>query len=295
MYIIDKADIFFEEEQNVKKQSLFIKNNTIHSIKTDFVKTALMRMNVSSFIMTPTHVMLDSDIPVSTFQIQKKYFTTNFLLKGCHTIITPFTIQNEWKFDQELHKKRVSLLNSPVDYVLAVKLPLEKLSTNIIRKCKKGKIAIIFCEIHDESSLSQIPWGWIREAMFPYNPILVPIYLVNDHSKKKAILKKWNDILGYEKIPSLSDEMPKKTPISVKNLKKFGLYPKRGDLHIGGEINYNLYFKNKKVAEQKGIHYDNDRLAIMVHKGRVTTTLNTTKFRPGFGEEIVINGTSLFV
>lgn len=293
MYIIERANIYSEEQQSIKNISLFIKNNIVHSIKSTYPKTALMKMNVASFVMTPTHVMLDSRIPCDTFQLLKQYSTKNYLLKGCHTIITPFSIQYEFQFDQELHKKKISLLNSPVDYVLALKLPLERLTTNLIRKCKKEKIAIIFLEIKDQSTINQIAWGWIREAMFPYNPILVPEIMEN--TNKKLALKNWNEVLGKENIPRIFDEIQERMPISIKNLKKFGLYPKRGDLNIGGELNYNLYFKNKKVAEQKGILYDSDRLAIMVHKGRVTVTPNHVTYRPGFGEEITINRTSLFV
>lgn len=295
MYIIDRANVYSEEEECIKTNSFYIKNNAIHSIKPAIFKTPILKMDVSSFIMTPTHVMFDSHLPSENFQLLKQYSKKNYLLKGCHTIITPFSIHYEYQFDQELHKKRISLLNSPVDYVLALRLPIKTLSQSLIRKCKKEKIAIILVEMEDESSISKIPWGWIREAMFPYNPILIPAVLSNKEAKRKAIIKVWNEVLNDEKIPRLVDEIQEKTPITVKNLKKFGLYPKRGDLHIGGEINYNLYFKNKIVAEQKGIHYDNDRLAIMVHKGRVITSENVVVFRPGCGEEIIINRTSLFV
>ncbi|MEK5523319.1 hypothetical protein [Heyndrickxia sp. FSL W8-0423] len=295
MYIIDRANVYSEEQECIKNISFYIKNNAVQSIKPANVKTPILKMDVSSFIMTPTHVMLDSHLPSENFQLLKQYSKRHYLLKGCHTIITPFSIHYEYQFDRELHKKRVSLLNSPVDYVLALRLPIKILSPSLIRKCKKEKIAIIFVELDDESLISQMPWGWIREAMFPYNPILIPAGLPNKDTKRKTIIKKWNEVLDEAKIPRLFDEIQEKTPISVKNLKKFGLYPKRGDLHIGGEINYNLYFKNKIVAEQKGIHYDYDRLAIMVHKGRVVTSENAVAFRPGCGEEIIINRTSLFV
>ncbi|MGE6258831.1 hypothetical protein ACQKCU_13155 [Heyndrickxia sporothermodurans] len=295
MYIIDQANVYSEEKQEYKKISFFIKNNIVHSVRPLYSKTRLIKMDVSPFVMTPTHVMLDTNIPCESFQSLKQYSIKNYLLKGCHTIITPFSIQYESQFDEELHRKRIALLNSPVDYVIALKAPIEKITPQMIRKCKKEKIAIILLEIKDIHSIQQIAWSWIREAMFPYNPILVPIISDYDASKKKVILKKWNEILDQDKVPRTIEEIHEKRPISIKNLKKFGLYPKRGDLNIGGEINYNLYFKNKKVAEQNPIHYDSDRLAIMIHKGRVTTTIGQAVFRPGFGEEILIRRTSLFV
>jgi hypothetical protein len=293
MYIIEKANISMDHI--VKKTSLLIKNNKIYSMRELFTRNHYLRMNVNDFIMTPTHVMLDIESSPSSFQKTKQYFTENFLLKGCTTIITAFSIQFENQFEEELRQKRTTLLNSPLDYIIGVKISLEKLSTSLIRQCKKNKIPIIFVEIDESRSLSEKPWGWIREAMFPYNPVIVPIIGDKQKQSKKNLQKMWNEVLSKEKIPHVFDEMPEKTPIALKNLKKFGLYPKRGDLSIGSEINYNLYFKADKVDEQVGIHYDKDKLAIMVHKGLITTSCNEAIFRPGFGEELKIVRTSLFV
>ncbi|MGV3465788.1 MAG: hypothetical protein ACO1OT_10900 [Heyndrickxia sp.] len=292
MYIIEKANI--EMENMEKTASILIKDNKIYSIKDSFKRNNYVRMNLSEFIMTPTHVMLDLNPLPSGFQEMKKYITENFLLKGTGTIINTFTIQFENQFEDELRKKRTSFLNSPIDYVIAARLPLEKLSTTIIRKCKRNKIPIIFVELKNIEDLYQKPWGWIKESMFPYNPVLVPIFSAGQKTKKN-VLKIWNEILDKEKISHVFDEIPEKTPIEVKYLKKFGVYPKRGDLSIGSEINYNLYFKADKVDEHAPFHYDKDRLAVMVQKGLITTSCNEVTYRPGFGEELRIERTSLFI
>lgn len=292
MYIIEKANI--EIENTKKNTSLLIKDNKIYSMKDSFKRNNYIRMNLSEFIMTPNHVMLDLNAPPSNFQEMKQYFTENFLLKGTGTIISAFSIQFENQFEEELRKKRTSLINSPIDFVIAVKLPLEKLSTTIIRKCKRNKIPVIFVELKTIEDLYKKPWGWIKEAMFPYNPVLVPIFST-DQKAKKNLLKIWNEILDKEKISHTFDEIPEKTPIDLKNLKKFGVYPKRGDLSIGSEINYNLYFKADKVDERGQIHYDKDKLAVMVLKGLITISCHEVIYRPGFGEELKIEGTSLFI
>lgn len=292
MYIIEKANI--EMENRAKVTSLLIKDNKIYSMKDSFKRNNYIRMNLSEFIMTPTHVMADLNAPPSGFQEMKQYFIDNFLLKGTGTIISAFSIQFENQFEDELRKKRTSLINSPIDYVIAVKLPLGKISTTIIRKCKRNKIPIIFVELNGLEDLIEKPWGWIKEAMFPYNPILVPIF-TSQQKAKKNLLKIWNEILDKEKIPHIFDEIPEKTPIELKNLKKFGVFPKRGDLSIGSEINYNLYFKANKVDERGLIHYDKDKLAVMVQKGQITTSCHEVIYRPGFGEELMIESTSLFV
>ncbi|MBS4173269.1 hypothetical protein [Bacillus sp. FJAT-49736] len=293
MYIIEKANIAIENLE--KKTSLLVKDNKIYSMKDSYTRNHYIRMDLSDYVMTPTHVMLDLDSPPTDFQAMKQYFIENFLLKGCNTMISTFSIQYENQFEEEKRKKMLFLLNSPIDYIMAVRLPLEKLTTSLIRKCKRNSIPIIFVEINRMEDIFNIAWGWIREAMFPYNPVLVPIIMSEQKTVKKNLLKLWREILEKEKISHVFDEIREKNPIEMKKLKKFGVYPKRGDLSVGSEINYNLYFKADKVDEQAGIHYDKDKLAVMVHKGSITTVCNMVNFRPGFGEELKIKRTSLFV
>lgn len=293
MYIVEEVDIIVED--HVKKSSLFIKENMIYGMRPNYRRDKHMKMDVSSFIMGPTLVMLDMHTPADTFQQFKQHFVENYMLKGCSTVVSIVEINYETQFEDALAKKRISLLNCPIDYVLGVKIPLKRISTTFIRKCKKSKIPCVFLEVEDELDFHLLPWGWIKESMFPYNPVLVPFISATNASRKQKIIKEWRKVMEAEKLPSCSDEILENSPISIKNLKKFGLYPKRGDLHIGGEINYNLYLKDEHSGGLKRMHPDETSLAVMVHKGQVATAGNQTFFRPGYGEEIIIQKPSLFI
>ena len=55
-----------------------------------------------------------------------------------------------------------------------------------MRECKKRKIPAIFVRIENKDELFSVPWGWIKEAMFPYNSPLIPIFQVEkDNSELK--------------------------------------------------------------------------------------------------------------
>ncbi|MED1205002.1 hypothetical protein [Heyndrickxia acidicola] len=293
MYIIEEADIIVEE--HLKKSSIFIKENMIYGMRPHYRRDKHMRMDVSSFIIGPTLVMLDMNTPGGTFQQFKQHFAENFMLKGCSTVVSVVEMNSETQFEEALAQKRQSLLNCPIDYVLGVKIPLKRISTTFIRKCKKFKIPCIFLRLEDGADLHLIPWGWIKESMFPYNPVLVPFVSKVNEIHKQRIIKEWKKVMDAEKLPSCFDEIPDSSPIPLHNLKKFGLYPKRGDLHIGGEINYNLYLKDEHSGGLGEMQPDELSLAVMVHKGQVAAAGKQTFFRPGYGEEIVIHKPALFI
>ena len=82
-----------------------------------------------------------------------------------------------------------------------------------MRECKKRKIPAIFVRIENEDELSSVPWGWIKEAMFPYNSPLIPVFQRKDNSELKQT---WQMVTSKEKIPSFTDEIVEKQPISER-------------------------------------------------------------------------------
>lgn len=292
-YIIDKALLRSDD----KEKSLLIQDNVIREIKDNLARFPYMRMDVAGFRMEATHVMLDLSMPIdATIEVMKDYFVKKFLRSGCSTLITAFSIQYEFQCKSEFKKMEQALLMSPIDYVIGIKIPVEKLTLNLIRFCNRNKLPIIFVCFKEESYLSQIPWGWIREAMFPYQPILSPVIDPKlSEEEKNTLIKKWQRMMQAEKIPHLSTELPEHQPLEASQLKKIGLYPKRGKLHVGGEVSYNLYRTNKKVEDQHVFFYDRKRLAIMVHKGQLIKVNQHICFKHGFGEKLLIKRPSLFV
>ena len=256
----------------------------------------VMKVDVSSFILTPAHVVFTPDIPTLPFQEFKHFFTDLFLMKGIGTIVTTFSIRHEFQFEDKLIEKRTSLLNSPVDFVLGLKIPAEKLTISLIRKCRSAKIPAIFIKFDKASELDSIPWGWIRNAAFPYNPVLIPIYPpATKVFSRNRNSKKWATVLKNEKMQHLPKPLSEDRPLSVDELKKIGLYPIKGILRAGGEISYNLYLKDSQFDHRKALDYDSVRPSVVIQKGQFAVTGEKVTFRPGYGEELIINQTALFV
>lgn len=283
-YLIDRATLMMNGKKSIV--SMLIQEDEIRLIGNAFSQSLVMKMDVSPFIMTPSLVKFIPHIPDLPFPQFKQFFSEQFLLTGCSAFVTTFRIQYEFEFESKLLEKRTQLLNSPIDYMLGVQMPADKVTTSIVKKCKKEKIPLIFIEL--KKDLPSIPWGWLREAAFPFNPIFIPVFLPPQKPfAEKRTLQKWAKQMKEERISHLAYPLTEKKSLNEDELKLFGLYPKRGVLRPGGEISYNLYLKMDE--------WDKKNPDIAVYKGLFNTIENQSFFRPGFGQEIMINKTALFV
>jgi hypothetical protein len=257
-----------------------------------------MKMNAESFIMTPSYVLLDSSIPLNaSFQEFRKYMIENFLLKGCTTLLTHISVSYESELVKKKNDTKTALINSPIDFLISVKIPLRLLTPSFIRKCKKERVPAIFIEVDDLEELEKIPWGWIREALFPYNCPLVPIISSEIKKDAKRALSKWKVIMESEKIPAILEELRENQPLSPLVLNKIGLYPQKASLLHGAELSYNLFLKAREIMNVDEVAlflYHSNRLVVTVNKGKVIRAGDEVLFKPGYGEYVRVRTPSYF-
>lgn len=295
-YIIENANIL--KETKLTKASLLIEGDHIAAKKEHVHHNKFIKMNAESYIMTPSYVILDTRIPLNaSFQEFRKYMVENFLLKGCTTFLTYSSITYESELTEKIKETKTALISSPIDFLISVKISPRLLTPSFIRKLKKERTPAIFIDVEDLEELNNIPWGWIREALFPYNCPLVPI--ISNHLKKDArrALSKWKDIMENEKIPAILEEMKEDQPLTLPVLNKIGLYPQKASLLHGAEVSYNLYHKAREIMnvdEVELFHYHSDRLLVTVNKGKVVRAGEEVLFKPGYGEHVRVRTPSYF-
>jgi hypothetical protein len=289
-YIIEKVNLL--KNGQIEQTSFLVKENRISLIKPSMKNYTYMRMNADPFIMTAPHVTLNTQIPFDQpFCNQKEYYIDHFIKKGITTFLTKFSIQYEFELEKKLAQFKKGLLNCPIDYAIGVSIPARLLTVSFVRRCKQRKIPAIFVKIDRNENLQQVPWGWIREAIFPYNCPLVPIFSNMSEKELKRVKIVWKQMMVKEKIPAILDELMEAQPISQGNLMKIGLNPIKSTIRQGAEVSYNLYKKTREIQnlhESMLIHHHDDKLLITVHNGKVIRAMDTVKFQPGFGEYIEI-------
>lgn len=296
MYIIENANLL--KDKQLKTCSLLISKNRIAKIDSHFSHYRLIKMNAGPFIMTPSYVLFNSNIPqIKSFQELKRCLIKEFMLKGCTTLFTYVNVSYENELTTKITELKTALLSSPIDYLIGVKVPIRLLTQSFIRKCKKEKIPAIFVDLQNFDELEKIPWGWIKEAMFPFNSPLIPIISSVQKKEVKTVLSKWKGIMKRENIPALYEEIEENYPLTITVLNKIGLYPQKASLMSGTEVSYNLYTKIneiKNIDEVNLFHYHGDRLVVTVHKGTVQRAGDNVIFKPGNGEHVRVQTPSYF-
>jgi hypothetical protein len=297
-YIIENANIL--KESDLLTTSMVVKENQIAYLSNNIKKYSFMKMNAEPYIMTPTFVLFDSlhDLKTNSFKQKKEYFLENFIRQGCTTILTFVDVKYESELSTRLKSIKIELINSPIDYLIGVKVPLSLLNPSFIRKCKKEKIPAIFIDLQEKDDLTNVPWGWIRDAMFPYNSPLIPYISETDNRNMKQLMSDWKNEMAKQKIPNLETPLAEKVPLPIQALSKIGIFPHKSSIIQGGELSYNLYMKNREIKNidvSSLFHYHNDKLLITVHKGVVIRAAETGfLFRSGFGEHLSVKMPSFF-
>jgi hypothetical protein len=296
VYIIENANIL--KGNQLTKRSLLIKDNRIAALDSSFNRSLHMKMNAQGFIMTPAHVLFNLQVQlIASFQTLKKYMLENFLLNGCTTIFTYADVNFENEITKKVNELRTNLLSSPIDFLIGIRIPLRLLTPSFIRKCKKEKVPGIIVEISNLKELEMIPWGWIKEALFPYNCPLIPILSESIKSQAKYALAVWKKIMEKEKITAAFEELEENMPLSAEMLNKIGVFPEKSCLVHGAELSYNLYLKSseiKNLDEKQLFLYHSDILVVTVHKGKVIRAGNEVLFKPGYGEYVKVKIPSYF-
>ena len=110
------------------------------------------------------------------------------------------------------------------------------------------------------------------------------------------LLKAWAEIAIREKIPHIKYPLAEKQPVPLEVLKKTGIYPKKGYLHPGGELSYNLYWSEKMDQADENLDHivQEKNLIITVHKGKLVRVWNKIFYREAFGEELRVNRPAFF-
>ncbi|MFJ7975301.1 hypothetical protein ACIQZI_06215 [Peribacillus sp. NPDC096379] len=163
-----------------------MKDDQVDSIHNLVNQLKMMKQNLENFIMSPvtTTVLNESKLPTS----QSLY--EQHVLKGVGMILIPVKVAYVYLLIPCLEEIRKRLKESPLDYLLAIKVAQNTISPKLMQRCIKERIPAVFVEITDLDELKRLPWSWIRQFSFPYNSIFIPIFrqeTANDKGRQFGI------------------------------------------------------------------------------------------------------------
>ncbi|MBD1381694.1 hypothetical protein [Metabacillus arenae] len=297
-YIIEGVQLC--KNDTLKTCSLLIEKNRIQFIDHHLEKLKFMRMLANEYVMTPGFIMMDT-LPedIKTFPQVKSYLSENYLIRGCTSLISVIPIQYEGDIQKKVKERRQILINSPIDFYIALEISAKNLTPSLLRLCKKLKISMVIVNFFNENEIRRVPWGWIRDALF-MNPVtLIPKISKAEMSffQYHKVKFLWRDMVKEHKLTALQDCPQNNRPLQKNELMTIGIYPDKGDLRIGGQVDYNLYKLEDvgySVEENIILDYHIHKPTFTVHKGRLQKA-EKIHYYTGFGEECVIPITKRFL
>lgn len=288
------------KSDGIEKASLLIKKNRIEFMKNSLDNFRFMKMEMSSYLLSPGYIMLDLSLHLSLhFQEFKQYFIEKYLKKGCTTLLTVVDVHYESEVATKLKKRRQLMINSPIDYYIGVKIPLKSLTPSMLRKCRQQNISIVFVEVNNYDMLKTKSWGWIRDVMFS-NPITLIPYLseeIQSVDKKQKLMNIWRKLMKENRLSSISTTLDEQKPLTKEVLMTLGIYPEKGDIRIGGQVNYNLYNLDRLryYTDGRPIIHSDESPVFTVHQGRLINVNGEISFNPGIGVECFIPISGRFI
>lgn len=273
------------EGNSFRKLSLLVDGSKISYVNNRIERLKHVRMNTSGFYLSAGKIMNDFVLGKEIDYKQFKERVNELIKMGCTTVVTYCEIPYERQFTKCMKRTRHNMINCSIDYIVGIKIRSQLLTPSLIRKCKQEKVPIILVEIESHIELEEVIWERVKEALNHYQVLIIPIRKGENGDQKteenwrKYIAKK--NILTYISFPQAHTAFD-------KNLcKLIGLYPRKGELLVGSDVDYNLYHENET----------NNHVCpnVVVLRGKVLKVNDQIHYQPGFGQEVKIKVPGQFI
>lgn len=274
-YIIE--DIRTAEER--KQTSYLIEDDKVRYVNETLGRLLYKRLNIAPFILSPGKIMHSTLLEKATIQEIRKQLTELIQL-GCTTVIAITHLERANELHKSAVKMRHQLVNSAIDYLIGVQLPIDQLTPSFIRACRRENIPLVYVEVTSMNQYDAIAWEWIRDALFHYRLVIVPVYSEAQMMKKESSQAniKWQTIANMFQIPTLERVFSNQEPYDRVSLQKIGIYPLKSVLMVGSDVDYCLAHRNESdiVCE------------VVVLRGRILKAGERIFYSAGFGREVKV-------
>lgn len=287
-YILDNVKKY--EQDEVYTLSFLIDGTKVAYVSQRMEKLKHLRMSTDGFYLRAGKVMNDFELG-NTIDEEKFFDLQKRLIQmGCTTVVVYSDIPYVRQFLPCLENTRELMKKSAIDYVIGIKVSCHLVTPTLVIKCKQEKIPIILVETKSIEQLETIVWERVKEAMIYYQPLIVPV-LKDDVNlsveEKNDLLIKCRKYVAEKKMLTYISFPDAHIPFEKNLCKIAGLYPKKGVLHVGSDVDYNLYMEG-----QDGNDFEPD---IVVLRGKILKVNETIYCEPRFGEEVRIKVPGHFI
>jgi hypothetical protein len=258
--------------------SYLVDSETISYMSQGPLRMNVMRVSMQGLKMIPGRISPLKSLNKMTVEEVKQRLAEK-VCNGTTTLLATAKVNGLQELERELNLTRHLLISSPIDYCIGLSLSPKKLTPEVIRYCMRKKIPFIELECKDYEELEAIVWERIREANFPYQTVIYPSFsLQDDEKKKKNWFGKWMELASRLQISTLGSELEENNPVPLPFLKWLGIYPRKGGLFAGSDVDYCL-MNNADSA---------DHPCAVAVRGTIIYSKGVPDGSQGFGKEITV-------
>lgn len=254
--------------------------------------------SLNGYRMEPGKVGFDEEM----YHFSKDEILTQierYVYQGITTIMSCVPIASERTLEEELQSALRTFEDSPIDYVLGIRMAAERVTPEVMRKCGRYRLPFIIIEFEHESSWNNFVFEWIHQANFPYRAaMMVDFTFLSEipESKRMREKKVCYDLLSDKGIEPYEYDIIEPHHVSTSFLMRTGLFPLKGSLTQGSHFDYNLYSNHEstRVDEEQILDYHGEEPAIIGLRGEILKVEKKLHLKRGFGERLDIRKPGFF-
>ncbi|UOQ93574.1 hypothetical protein MUO14_00765 [Halobacillus shinanisalinarum] len=226
------------------------------------------QMDVTGFIATPGHVMLDLDKPLSRSP-SPILDCQQYIQKGCTLLLIQFPIKTSFHFKSMYQQFIEQFRYLPIDYMIVPTISPLAITQEMVRYFSRQSCPFILIDVEDEQGLDEPAWDWVVQAQ-ALKRIPLALLVRNRRIRKMIHDKLWVKISDRYGIIRLTDPLTE-APLSRSNLKDSGIFPYKGGFMNRSFADYNLYYDEEglMVDDHAEFRYHDAVPNITVMRGRV--------------------------
>ncbi|WP_349407564.1 hypothetical protein [Pseudalkalibacillus sp. SCS-8] len=292
-YILENV---WTTDQHPRQKHVYVKDNTVRYVSERPLKMKCFTVSSTGFDIVPGYVFRDfslCEMDETSLLDQCKELVN----QGCTSIVSALSLTFTKEFPLRLNAIRQKFSALPIDYIIGVQMPMNRVSPALIRMCQKAKIPFVNAVVEQEEDLDTVVWEWIRNVNFPYTvPILADWSHLPLHEKRLAQLQdKWRRICKEKSICTIDDFPNEGQRMNKHHLQCLGIYPKKGSWVTGSDVDYLIYEGDISVDGEERVKYDrNKNPVIVVQNGTVIKVNDEIRLTPGAGKEMKIIRPGIF-
>ncbi|WP_416149725.1 hypothetical protein ACM26V_01640 [Salipaludibacillus sp. HK11] len=207
-----------------------------------------IKMTTDKFTVHPGKVRIERGEGLNFKNEEANSYIKRMLLFGFSSFIYVIDLKYESITEDRINKVRESLEGCPIDFIVAARVPLPRLTASWIRKLKQLMIPLIMFYVDSKDELIRAPWQRYLEAAFPARTMfLLDQDKIHVSEKEHQLLEQaWEQIVVQWKLNSHLYIPHSHKGLPLLFLKRLGMYPQKGSFDSGSDADYFMYLTEKQ-------------------------------------------------